>query len=112
MKKQWKDRWIKALLSGEYVQGKEALCTEGKKYDKFCCLGVLCDIADPNKWGVKKFPEGGSEVYWGRKDVTDLPPYSLLVDVGLSDKEVEKLASMNDNGHEFEAIAKYIKKNL
>lgn len=36
-----KARWVAALRSGEYKQGKNALQRDGK----FCCLGVLCEIA-------------------------------------------------------------------
>ena len=34
-------RWVAALRSGEYEQGKERLRSGG---DEYCCLGVLCDI--------------------------------------------------------------------
>ena len=44
MKKNIMKKWVKALRSGEYVQGKGALCRVGKEYDYFCCLGVLTDI--------------------------------------------------------------------
>ena len=40
-------RWIAALRSGEYAQGKGYLRTHD---DTFCCLGVLCDVVDPSKW--------------------------------------------------------------
>ena len=33
--------WISALKSGDYAQGKHSLNNKGK----FCCLGVLCDLA-------------------------------------------------------------------
>lgn len=33
--------WVKALRSGEYEQGSGSL----NKAGKFCCLGVLCDLA-------------------------------------------------------------------
>lgn len=36
-----KKRWLEALRSGEYEQGREALCSDGK----YCCLGVLSDLA-------------------------------------------------------------------
>lgn len=32
--------WLNALRSGEYKQGKFWLC----KDDKYCCLGVLCEV--------------------------------------------------------------------
>lgn len=41
MKQEYKDRWIEALESGKYRQGKHALQTRD---GGFCCLGVLCDI--------------------------------------------------------------------
>jgi hypothetical protein len=32
--------WIAALRGGEYKQGRNALCKDGK----YCCLGVACEI--------------------------------------------------------------------
>lgn len=40
MNKEIKDKWVAALESGEYEQGKGKL----KRDNKFCCLGVLTDI--------------------------------------------------------------------
>ena len=40
MRKEVKDKWLAALRSGEYKQGKNQLI-DG---DNYCCLGVLCDI--------------------------------------------------------------------
>ena len=40
-----KTKWLKALRSGEYKQGHGALQGEEGGY---CCLGVLCDIMDPD----------------------------------------------------------------
>ena len=42
MNKSVKNKWLKALRSGEYTQGHFRLVTND---DKFCCLGVLCDLA-------------------------------------------------------------------
>jgi hypothetical protein len=33
--------WLRALRSEEYAQGREQLRSRG---DKFCCLGVACDV--------------------------------------------------------------------
>lgn len=41
MKEEIKDLWVAALNSGEYKQGTLWL----RNNDKFCCLGVLCDLA-------------------------------------------------------------------
>lgn len=38
-----KKRWVEALRSGEYSQGKGAL--RAQSADSYCCLGVLCDLA-------------------------------------------------------------------
>ncbi len=35
-------RWVAALRSGEYEQGTNRL----RQGDQFCCLGVLCDLAE------------------------------------------------------------------
>ena len=40
MNPQIKQKWVDALRSGEYQQTKGRL----RKEDKFCCLGVLCDL--------------------------------------------------------------------
>ena len=47
MNKKLKAKWIKTLLSGEYVQGKEYLRRRagGSTPTKYCCLGVLCEVA-------------------------------------------------------------------
>lgn len=40
MNKRIKTKWIRALRSGKYEQGKGSL----KDGSNFCCLGVLCDL--------------------------------------------------------------------
>ena len=37
-----RNRWIPALRSGEYRQGKSRLRSKDNRY---CCLGVACDLA-------------------------------------------------------------------
>jgi hypothetical protein len=43
-----KAKWVAALRSGEYKQGRGRLKfrREGSDEAEFCCLGVLCDILD------------------------------------------------------------------
>src|SRR6056297_2776684 len=45
--KETTQKWIDALRSGKYEQNISALRSND---NKFCCLGVLCDIYDPTKW--------------------------------------------------------------
>jgi hypothetical protein len=39
------ERWIAALESGDYKQGANRLHYMDAEGSKFCCLGVLCDLA-------------------------------------------------------------------
>jgi len=41
MDKKIKKLWLEALRSGKYKQGRGQLKTDD---NKFCCLGVLCDL--------------------------------------------------------------------
>lgn len=55
MSPELKTRWLEALRSGEYKQGRAYL----RKDDKFCCLGVLCDLIDSTQWGLLFLGGGG-----------------------------------------------------
>lgn len=109
MKKEIKDRWVKALRSGDYPQGKEALAQDGK----FCCLGVLCDLAA--KAGVVKeytYDYGrGPTVVYGAEGTTALLPKEVMKWAGLNTpgphiNESESLTGMNDTfGADFNTIA-------
>ena len=57
MSPELKQKWIAALRSGEYIQGKETLYNA--RADTYCCLGVLCrvagiEIGDANEGGCLK----------------------------------------------------------
>ncbi len=47
MNEEIKARWVEALRSGEYMQGQMLLRSRDPilDVDRFCCLGVLCEIA-------------------------------------------------------------------
>lgn len=38
-------RWVEALRSGKFKQGKHRLANETPDGRNYCCLGVLCEIA-------------------------------------------------------------------
>lgn len=45
MNQEIKKLWLEALRSGQYTQGRVALKSiEGDGTNKYCCLGVLCDL--------------------------------------------------------------------
>lgn len=50
-------KWVEALRSGKYKQGRKAL---RNKNDEFCCLGVLCDISKKDL-GIDWEPEENGE---------------------------------------------------
>ena len=91
--------WIKALRSGEYKQGKHALC-----YDNaYCCLGVAGKLANVS------LSEDGCNY------VTIQNRYGLKNEAGLYGKTelgyTKALSSDNDNGASFDAIADLIESN-
>ena len=47
MNAELKAKWVEALRSGRYKQGRGFLRNAN---DEFCCLGVLCDVVDSSKW--------------------------------------------------------------
>lgn len=127
------ETWVAALRSGKYEQGQNVLC-DGSR---FCCLGVLADLADIPQLSVTeriregydcnddpiyKF-EGGS---WTRTgfDYTSTSIPSPLWSTFLEDLDLgtvvpetdfhirdtlhNRLMAMNDDGSTFSDIADYI----
>lgn len=69
MNKQVKKKWVAALRSGKYEQGRSAL----RCGDKFCCLGVLCDLhRKATKKGQSAWKSNGQ--HYAYKGETGLPP--------------------------------------
>lgn len=55
MKKRVLTKWLKALRSGKYKQGRGTLCQIDKNgNESFCCLGVLCDLYNKEQKRNKK----------------------------------------------------------
>ena len=83
MKKSWADKWVKALRSGKYKQGRERLHkVDASNHHKYCCLGVLCELAEVTKEKV-----GDGFQYNGMAAVLPL--------------EVMKLTGMKDEAGDF-----------
>lgn len=55
-------QWVDALRSGKYEQGRDTL----RKGNKFCCLGVLCDLAVKNEVIPEPMQEGDEHYYDGQ----------------------------------------------
>lgn len=101
-KKQVHNLWIKALESGEYPQGKEAL----RVGDSFCCLGVVCDLAYRDGGDPWKLEEGGYS-YKGEEGYLPGPMATFL---GVSRAYQNSLVELNDmEGWNFKDIAKVLR---
>lgn len=109
-----KAQWIAALRSGEYEQGIGALHCEGK----FCCLGVLCDVAV--RAGQKL--QVTRRASWVEYDGSGIfLPRSVIDWAGLNDDDPSItdaqgddswLSAQNDKERTFEEIADLIEAQL
>lgn len=104
MKKAIKNRWIKALRSGEYQQAKGRLQTEN---GDMCCLGVLYDIQFDGYWILN---EGSPR--WSIEGRDAIMSLRFQESVGLLEHEESVLTCMNDRGCSFNQIADYIEEVL
>lgn len=120
-----KARWLEALRSGEYLQGRDVLAKRNREGEtSFCCLGVLCNLS-PYSWD-ESYP--GSSALSCRGFTQDTPPRVSEWAVGpwtgeyiatavlstgklpffdREDRQV-RLAGCNDAGMPFEQIADLI----
>ena len=88
-----KKKWVEALMSGKYRQGKTLLY--GSFTRRHCCLGVLWECAGEPRDKIADI---------GMRPIREL---------GVLDfDEREALADMNDSGIPFEVIAGFIQENL
>lgn len=83
-----KDRWVRALRSGDYNQTSFRLSDENGD----CCLGVLCKIAEQDQVVFASVSSGDSSygvTYHSKIDADDrdnaVPPTAVASWAGLSD---------------------------
>jgi hypothetical protein len=124
MKKEIAKKWVKALRSGKYKQGKAYLKQINSKNEpRHCCLGVLCELYDQQmKKNHKKTLHSehmlsieGTEFI--RLDHHDGGlPTIVKKWAGISHClgmfEGVCLADLNDDGKKFSTIANIIEKNV
>jgi hypothetical protein len=109
MNPEWKKKWVAGLRSDNYEQGQKYLRVD----DKFCCLGVLCDLVDPSRW----VSPSHTVIYFYDGSMLGLP--KLVQDVAGVDEcgtvdmgPIHSLAEMNDIGFSFGQIADVIEQEL
>lgn len=101
-----KQQWVAALRSGKYEQG---VCVLRSMTDQFCCLGVLCDVVNPDGWGS---PEGHL-IRLPHDGEPDYPSIDILEAAGLPHYVGSHLAIFNDEHRwSFDHIADWIEENL
>lgn len=105
-------KWLEALRSGNYKQGKFGLRTG----DTFCCLGVLCDTVDPTAWVKDKTAE--TYTWHNRGGTLHGTEIKNLIG-GLDSKAQGELVDMNDSAEDdqpnptnFAEIADWIEEKL
>lgn len=110
MKKDIAKKWVKALRSGKYKQGKHALKTETKHGTQHCCLGVLCELyqqdrkrkqtlpltirtfttTEAEKSTIGRLPSNVKKIFaFGRDEFTTVVPPSVQKWAGLADSAGE-----------------------
>lgn len=123
MNKEIKAKWIEALRSGKYKQGKAALRTENNEY---CCLGVLCELA-VNEGVINPPVVKEDDNFTARSRIYSFEgcggylPKAVQTWAWLEDDDgrfmsvingLDNLASLNDHGTSFEEIAKVIEEKF
>lgn len=101
LKKKVKDKWLSALRSGKYEQGKGRLAqlTDDHESMEYCCLGVLCEtmvnplnlkVQDPNgKYTLaRSYGKGGSTGY---------PPLEVTETIYLKPKDGQRIMEAEAN---------------
>jgi hypothetical protein len=109
-----KQRWVDALRSGEYEQGKE--CLHDSSDNTFCCLGVLTDLYIKEHGQQWHKPDGATHLTF--EDEGGVLPSSVRTWAGLVFGSCSPyvsgrdLASHNDNGMSFDELAQLIENEL
>jgi hypothetical protein len=113
MHKEWAQRWVRALISGEYPQTKYCL-RNAEGYDP---LGVLADISGLGYYSSAPIededelkPRGF--LLYDNSDKAAPTVLGQLEDLtGLSFRSIGIIAEMNDRGASFIRIAAFIAKH-
>ena len=120
MKKEIATKWVEALRSGKYSQGKNYLKRTVGDNTTHCCLGVLCELY--NELNEEKIEE--SSMWLGEiSDKDNIHTFdgatgalSLIVQKWAGVKIIVgcmgiSLPEMNDSGSSFFEIADFIENN-
>lgn len=107
-----KQKWVDALRSGKYKQGKSCL----RRADRYDVLGVLCDVHDPDGWGEVDPNHGGvrhrGEIGGIGREMREEFGFEKYVAIPEPVDGNRLLTQLNDKGYTFEQIADIIDKQF
>lgn len=110
-------KWLEALKSGEYKQGKRFLhrITKSNNESSFCCLGVACDLFKEELNINFQLRLNGHDLGGFYNDGGALPPQKIADHLGLNNilggsslKDGNLLTKINDNSNDFNAVIKVL----
>ena len=124
MNKEIATKWVEALRSGKFAQGKNYLKRTTGDNTTHCCLGVLCElynelneekIAESSMWLGETGDKDSIYAFDGATGALSLTVQrwaGIKTDVGRVGEE-DYLTIMNDNAeNSFVEIADFIEKNI
>lgn len=135
MKSRVAEKWVKALRSGKYKQGKNVLKYKSRNGTlRHCCLGVLCELYQ--KEHKAKMASGPTPPFDQQERDIDIPagakcyhfssrdvalPASVIRWAGMDSDDGSfkdhrgyrtSLATLNDDGDSFKKIAEVIEEQI
>lgn len=106
--KKFAEKWLKALRSDEYTQGRGRL--HGIKENSYCCLGVACHLVHKKQLKNPLYAEAGSP------DDTSEEGKPIFYKIPKNLREgrlVAELIDLNDvHLYNFEQIADWVEENV
>lgn len=127
-----KAKWLAALRSGDYEQGRDALRT-GTRHRQYCCLGVLCDLAvkegiigqpilidrdwtygdtTHTSWSALPLTVAQWAGLYNPDDLSHTSGFGIDAMATSPEGDRTSLSSLNDSGKTFEQIADIIEDQL
>ena len=113
MNQEMKIKWLEALRSGKYKQAVSRLMLKDHRGQRYCCLGVLCEISGLGEWTEEPSYSNVHEFIYNRGHFASNLPPAMREALGISDDDIETLVNMNDlTKASFTQIADWIERNL
>lgn len=95
-RKEFKEAFLTALRSGEYKQGRNALCKVDAlgKHPQFCCIGVALNTINPKGWNKPGFG-GREQVLFYDLEADNMPP-DLQLEYGFFQQATKPIRNWPD----------------